>query len=130
MGRRLNALEAELGSKLFLRARDGYLLTAAGEAALGAARRMEGAALDLRTRIEGLDDSPAGLVRVTSTDSIATEFLLPAIERLQQRWPGIRVDLEVSTQMLNLAAARPTSRFATSAPRRQSWWCAAWRHGR
>lgn len=96
VGRRLNALEAELGSKLFLRARDGYLLTAAGEAALGAARRMEGAALDLRTRIEGLDDSPAGLVRVTSTDSIATEFLLPAIERLQQRWPGIRVDLEVS----------------------------------
>src|SRR5258708_38636352 len=41
VGRRLNALEAELGSKLFLRARDGYLLTAAGEAALGAARRME-----------------------------------------------------------------------------------------
>lgn len=29
-GRRLNALEAELGAKLFLRAKDGYLLTAAG----------------------------------------------------------------------------------------------------
>ncbi len=30
VGRRLNALEAELGAKLFLRAKDGYLLTAAG----------------------------------------------------------------------------------------------------
>ena len=28
--RRLNALEAERGAKLFLRAKDGYLLTAAG----------------------------------------------------------------------------------------------------
>ena len=30
VGRRLNALEAKLGAKLFLRAKDGYLLTAAG----------------------------------------------------------------------------------------------------
>ena len=30
VGRRLNALEAELGAKLFLRAKDGYLLTTAG----------------------------------------------------------------------------------------------------
>lgn len=102
VGRRLNALEAELGAKLFLRARDGYLLTAAGEAALHAARRMETAALDLRSKIEGQDEHPTGLVRVTSSDTIAAEYLLPAIARLQQRWPQIRVDLEVSTQVLNL----------------------------
>ncbi|HVR50697.1 MAG TPA: LysR family transcriptional regulator [Pseudorhodoferax sp.] len=102
VGRRLSALEAQLGTKLLLRAKDGYLLTAAGEAALGAARRMEAAALDLRSKIEGQDESPGGLVRVTSADSIAIEFLLPAIERLQQRWPNIRVDLEVSSQLLSL----------------------------
>lgn len=45
---------------------------------------MESAALDLRTRIEGQDTSPGGLVRVTSTDSIAIDLLMPAIERLQQ----------------------------------------------
>ena len=102
VGRRLTALEAQLGTKLLLRAKDGYLLTAAGEAALGAARRMEAAAMDLRSKIEGQDESPGGLVRVTSADSIAIEFLLPAIERLQQRWPNIRVDLEVSSQLLSL----------------------------
>lgn len=102
VGRRLNALEAELGARLFLRAKDGWLLTAAGEAALGAARRMEAAALDLRGKVEGQDENPSGLVRVTSSDSIAVDFLLPAIARLQQRWPLIRVDLEVSTQVLNL----------------------------
>lgn len=102
IGRRLNALEAELGVKLFLRAKAGYLLTNAGEAALDAALRMEAAALDLRSKIEGQDDRPKGLVRVTSSDAIASDFLLPAIERLQQDWPQIRVDLEISTQVLNL----------------------------
>lgn len=116
VGRRLNALEAGLGAKLFLRAKDGYLLTAAGEAALAAARRMEAAALDLHAKIEGQDDSPAGVVRVTSTDSIATDLLLPAIERLQQRWPLIRVDLEVSTQLLSLGRRQADIAFRNVRP--------------
>lgn len=116
VGRRLHALEASLGARLFLRARDGYLLTAAGEAALAAARRMEAAALDLRSKIEGQDDSPAGTVRVTSTDTIATEYLLPAIARLQQRWPAIRVDLEVSTQMLSLSRRQADIAFRNRRP--------------
>lgn len=115
-GRRLNALEAELGARLFLRARDGYLLTAAGEAALAAARRMESAALDLRTKVEGQDEEPGGLVRVTSTDSIAVDLLLPAIGRLQQRWPQIRVDLQVSTQLLSLTRRQADIAFRNVRP--------------
>lgn len=116
VGRRLNALEAELGAKLFLRSKDGYLLTAAGEVALSAARRMESAALDLRSRIEGQDENPVGLVRVTSTDSIAVDLLLPAIERLQAHWPHIRVDLEVSTQLLNLSRRQVDIAFRNVRP--------------
>ncbi|MEG0557757.1 MAG: LysR family transcriptional regulator [Comamonas sp.] len=116
VGRRLNALESELGTKLFLRAKDGYLLTAAGETALAAARRMESAALDLRTKIEGQDENPGGLVRVTSTDSIAIDLLLPAVERLQQRWPNIRVDLEVSTQLLSLGRRQADIAFRNVRP--------------
>lgn len=116
VGRRLNALEAGLGAKLFLRAKDGYQLTAAGEAALGAARRMEAAALDLRSRVDGQDENPGGLVRVTSSDAIAGEFLLPAIARLQQRWPNIRVDLEVSTQVLNLGRRQADIAFRNVRP--------------
>ena len=116
VGRRLNALEAELGAKLFLRAKDGYLLTAAGEAAMAAARRMEAAALDLRSKIEGQDAHPGGLVRVTSTDSIAIDLLLPAIARLQQHWPHIRVDLAVSTELLNLSRRQVDIAFRNVRP--------------
>lgn len=52
---------------------------------------MESAALDLRTRIEGQDTSSGGLVRVTSTDSIAIDLLEFAIERLQQHCSHIRI---------------------------------------
>lgn len=116
VGRRLNALESELGAKLFLRAKDGYLLTAAGETALAAARRMESAALELRTKIEGQDEHPGGLVRVTSTDSIAIDLLLPAVEQLQQQWPNIRVDLEVSTQLLSLSRRQVDIAFRNVRP--------------
>jgi len=116
VGRRLNALESELGAKLFLRAKDGYLLTAAGETALAAARRMESAALELRTKIEGQDEHPGGLVRVTSTDSIAIDLLLPAVERLQQQWPNIRVDMEVSTQLLSLSRRQVDIAFRNVRP--------------
>lgn len=116
VGRRLKALEAELGAKLFLRAKDGYLLTAAGETAMAAARRMEAAALDLRSKIEGQDAHPGGLVRVTSTDSIAIDLLLPAIARLQQHWPHIRVDLAVSTELLNLSRRQVDIAFRNVRP--------------
>lgn len=129
VGRRLNALESELGAKLFLRAKDGYLLTAAGETALAAARRMESAAMDLRTKIEGQDDSPSGLVRVTSTDSIAIDLLLPAVERLQQHWPNIRVDLEVSTQLLSLGRRQADIAFRNVRPEALSWWFVVWLRG-
>ena len=77
---------------------------------------MESAALDLRTRIEGQDTSPGGLVRVTSTDSIAIDLLMPAIERQQQHWPRIRVDLEVSTQLLSLTRRQVDIAFRNVRP--------------
>ncbi|MCA1325566.1 LysR family transcriptional regulator [Herbaspirillum sp. alder98] len=102
VGRRIAAMEKDLGSTLFLRASDGYLLTASGETALGVARRMESAALELQTRLQGQDDALAGTVRITSTDSITIDFLLPALAQLRLLHPRISVDVDVSTQMLSL----------------------------
>src|SRR5260370_37616145 len=45
VGRRLTALERDLGSKLFARTPDGLVLTAAGEAIRTAAQEMEQAVL-------------------------------------------------------------------------------------
>jgi DNA-binding transcriptional LysR family regulator len=103
VGRRITALEKSLSAKLFLRTSEGYALTAVGEAALQAVEKMEHSALELERRIQGLDDRLTGLVRVSTTDSLAIDFLIPAIARLHQRHPDVRVQLDASTQILSLA---------------------------
>jgi DNA-binding transcriptional LysR family regulator len=51
---------------LFERARDGYMPTQAGEAAIAAAARILD---DLERRLAGEDLRPSGIVRVTTTDT-------------------------------------------------------------
>ncbi|HEX4550890.1 LysR family transcriptional regulator [Pseudomonas sp.] len=103
VGRRVTALEKSLNATLFLRTSDGYALTALGEAALQAVEKMEHSALELERRIQGLDDRLTGTVRVSTTDSLAIDFLIPAIARLHEQHPDVRVQLDASTQMLSLA---------------------------
>ena len=102
-GRRLAALEHALGATLFLRTSNGYVLTPVGEVALHAAEKMEQSALDLMRQTQGIDQRLAGEVRVTTTDSLGLAFLLPAMRALHAAHPDIRVLLNTSTQVLNLA---------------------------
>ncbi|QJI37221.1 LysR family transcriptional regulator [Pseudomonas sp. ADAK13] len=103
VGRRVNALEKSLNATLFLRTSEGYALTAVGEAALQSVENMERSALDLERQVLGLDDRLTGTVRVTTTDSLAIDFLIPAIARLHDTHPDVRVQMDASTQFLNLA---------------------------
>lgn len=103
VGRRLASLEHALGATLFLRTSRGYSLTAAGEVAMTAALNMESSAAELQRQILGMDDRMSGVVRVTTTDSFAIDVVIPAIARLHRVQPGIEVQLQASTQMLNLS---------------------------
>jgi hypothetical protein len=103
VGRRITALEKSLSATLFLRTSDGYALTAVGEAALRSVEKMEHSALELERQIQGLDDRLTGTVRVSTTDSLAIDFLIPAIARLHELHPDVRVQLDASTQILSLA---------------------------
>ena len=103
VGRRITSLEKSLSATLFLRTSEGYVLTAVGEAALQAVEKMEHSALQLQRQIQGLDDRLTGTVRVSTTDSLAIDFLIPAIARLHALHPDVRVQLDASTQMLSLA---------------------------
>ncbi|WP_394558889.1 LysR family transcriptional regulator [Aquipseudomonas alcaligenes] len=103
VGRRLASLEQALGATLFLRTSGGYSLTAAGEVARAAAQQMEASAAELQRHILGMDDRMAGEVRITTSESFAIDFVLPAIARVRQEHPNIAVQLHASAQMLNLS---------------------------
>ncbi|AZL73881.1 LysR family transcriptional regulator [Pseudomonas oryziphila] len=103
VGRRVAALEADLGSTLFLRTPVGYQLTASGELAAELAQQMERAALELAARLQGTDNELAGEVRIATTDSLACDFVLPALAQLQQSHPQIRVILASGSELVNLS---------------------------
>jgi DNA-binding transcriptional LysR family regulator len=102
VGRRLALLEHALGAKLFLRTSEGFVLTTSGEAAMTSAVAMEESALELQRRIQGLDNRLQGIVRVTATDSVAQDFVVPALARLHQKHPHVQVQLHSSTTFLSL----------------------------
>ena len=102
VGRRLTALEARLEAKLFLRSNAGYVLTSAGEDALVAAQAMEHIAVSFQRRTEQHDVRISGEVRVTTTDGIAADFVIPAIDRLRTSSSDLRVILSTTTKLLDL----------------------------
>jgi len=103
VGRRIAALEARLGAKLFLRSNAGYVLTAAGEDALTTAQAMERMAVSFQRRTGQHDGRISGEVRLTTTDAIAADFVIPAMDRLRSSYPALRVILSTTTRVLDLA---------------------------
>jgi DNA-binding transcriptional LysR family regulator len=96
IGRRLESLETALGTRLFDRGPDGALPTAATEQLRVHAERLEQAALGLASAAEGFEREPEGIVRITAPPGLADRFIAPAIQRLVERHPGLRVELDAS----------------------------------
>lgn len=103
VGRRLAGLERSLGSRLFLRTTGGLVLAGTGQEVLRMAEDMERMAVSFERRGEGADARVAGEVRVTTTDALAVDFVVPALEHLRARHPEVRVILSTTRRQLDLA---------------------------
>ncbi|USX16425.1 LysR family transcriptional regulator [Oxalobacteraceae bacterium OTU3CAMAD1] len=102
VGRRLNALEDSLGARLFLRTPSGYMATPAGELAVTAAESMEQAALRFQREMQGIDNRLSGVVRVTTSDTMASHFVIDAMRSLHVTHPEIRIVLSTGTEITSL----------------------------
>ncbi len=103
MFRRLNALESELGSKLFERLGGDYRPTEAGRRMIEAAERMESEALTLDRELTGHDTRLSGRLRVTCSETMAYKGLLPLIAQFRKIHPGIDIDLIVENRVIDMA---------------------------
>ncbi len=91
--RRVAALEAALGAKLFDRRTTGARLTSAGERFLVAAEQMESAFLHAQSEVSGVDVELAGDVRIGAPDGFSTYYLAQALGPFIARNPALRVQL-------------------------------------
>ena len=103
VGRRVSALERELGAKLFERTPDGFVLTDAGESIRAAAEQMEQSALAVEQRALGADRRLSGTVRVAAAESAGHAVVLPAMRELHLRHPEIRLHLQTGLARLDIA---------------------------
>jgi DNA-binding transcriptional LysR family regulator len=93
VSRRVTALEAALGVRLFERVGGAMTATRAGETVIDAAEQMEHHVLSIQERIANQDAVVAGNVRVTTVSTIANRILIPAISQLRLRHPALCLEL-------------------------------------
>lgn len=102
--RRLDALEARLGARLFERHRQGYAPTEAGELMAAQAREMQPGIAELQRRILGRDLQLQGSLRL-STAFVATLYLLPEpLAAFARSHPGIAVEVQENSALVDMSS--------------------------
>lgn len=103
VGRRIEAIEGDLGVKLFTRATTGYVATAEAERLLPGIRQVEDAVLALERGAHAQHDSLEGSVRVTAPETFGALYLAPRLADFGRAHPGLTIELLAAGEVLDLA---------------------------
>ncbi len=129
VARRIGQLEAALGVHLFDRKYTGYQLTYVGKTLLAKTEGIEDAILSTAREIRGHDTRPAGKVRLTTTEDIATLVVGPRLHEFARRFPEIQLEILSTRDVLSLAWGEADIALRTVRPRRgglmirqAGWW--------
>lgn len=103
ISRALSRIEKACSTRLINRSTHGLSLTVEGEIFLGYCRRMTGTLDELEGEFASKTQQASGLVRVAASTVIAQYQLLPSLHGLGRQHPRVRVDLEVSDRLVDMA---------------------------
>jgi len=101
--RRLAAVEAAVGGRLFERSRAGYEPTAAGEDMIALATTMAASIVEFERRVAGRDVKPTGELSVTVPIGVGLHFLPAIVAAFQAANPGVAVELILANEALDLS---------------------------
>jgi len=103
VGRRIRALEDHFGTPL-LKKEDGALIpTTFGQSMLDHIRRMQDEAAAIDRSSATLENSLAGVVRLSATEGIGTAWLPGVLQIFRQSHPDILIDMGIGFKNYNLA---------------------------
>lgn len=97
----IDALETELGTKLFSRSTRSIALTDEGKAILQEARKVVDSYEEL---VQSADSKSAvqGVVRVTCPVAFGSLYLIPGLKRFNKKFPQIKIHLQMTDRFLDL----------------------------
>ncbi|KQY01378.1 LysR family transcriptional regulator [Massilia sp. Root133] len=102
VSRRIAELEARLSTRLFARHQTGYHLTDEGRELLGRAEAVEDNMLAFERGASGLSPGVSGLVRLATSDNLASDLVIPALPRFVARHPQLRLEIVTTTAAVEL----------------------------
>lgn len=102
VSRRIAALEAELGARLFHRTTRAVALTDEGTAFLPHAMTLVEAEDNARHALRPAPAQASGLLRITAPSVFGQAIVLPVLSRLLAQHPALRVDLDVSDRLVDI----------------------------
>ncbi len=103
VSRALARIEKTSGARLVHRSTHALALTAEGDIFLGYCQRITGTLEELEGEFASQTGEIMGLVRVAASSVIAQYQILPSLKCLSQKHPQLRIELEVSDRMADLA---------------------------
>ncbi|MEC5384974.1 LysR family transcriptional regulator [Uliginosibacterium sp. H3] len=103
VSKRLSALEQDFGVTLLNRTTRRQSLTEAGQTLYAHCRRMLDEMLSAETRLHEFSASPSGTLRVSAPHSYGTRVLSKRLPEFLQRYPDIRLELQLADQLADLA---------------------------
>jgi DNA-binding transcriptional LysR family regulator len=101
--RRLAAVEAAVGARLFDRFRAGYQPTVAGEEMIALAATMAESIVQFERRVAGRDVKPTGELCVTIPIGLGLVFMPAIVAQFQAANPGVIVELSLANEALDLS---------------------------
>lgn len=102
VSRRIAVLEARLSTRLFARHQTGYHLTDEGRELLGRAEAVEDNMLAFERGASGLSPGVSGLVRLATSDNLASDLVIPALPHFVARHPQLRLEIVTTTAAVEL----------------------------
>jgi DNA-binding transcriptional LysR family regulator len=102
VGRRIEAAEAALGTRLFSRTTTGYLLTDDGQRLLGPLQSVEDSVSAVERQATERRDSLEGTVRITAPETFGVSYLSPRLAAFGRRHPELSIELLPSGEVLDL----------------------------
>jgi len=102
VARRMDELEAELGTRLLTRSTRRLGLTEAGTIFHERAARISAELAEAKAVIAGLDDEPRGTLRIDASVAFGSRHVAPTLGELVARHPQLSVELSVNDSHIDM----------------------------